>query len=407
MSPTRSTAARTDRAPRAPGFCGLVGFLLAGIVACASPGLLPQRAQNARWGPRLLAAAQADAGKAPIQERLNRVGANLFSKGDRIPETVRELKEILALDPRSAEGHFLLGIAYRMLGSADMMGETVAEFRQALALNPGLVPARFYLAHVYLDLGRPERAREELEAALVQHPGQPQFLALLGEVERQRKNPRRSVELNRQALKADESFAQSRYYLGLALLDLGQRDEAIRELERVVQSGPKVVEAYLGLGTAYLDAGRLDAALDALRQGTEIDPSRPDIRITLARAYRSKGLLDKAEEELKLATPAGTAALASILYPQVESDLYLEKGLLTLQQGRLEAAAKAFRKVLALDANHGPANRYVAEVYLLQGLYPLSFEHAALAEKLGFPLPADKRKLLQEKLRAKKTERRK
>ena len=71
------------------------------------------------------------------------------------------------------------------------MGEAVAELRQALALDPAFVPARYFLAHIYLDLGRNERAREELDAALAQAPRNPQFLTLLGEVERQLKNPRR------------------------------------------------------------------------------------------------------------------------------------------------------------------------------------------------------------------------
>jgi tetratricopeptide (TPR) repeat protein len=352
-----------------------------------------------------LAASQADAGKVSIQERLNRLREGLFAGTGRVSDAIDELKGILALDPGSAEGHLLLGIAYRTQGSPDLVGEAVAELRQALALNSGFVPARFYLARIYLDLGRAGRAREELETALAQAPGNPQFLALLGEAERQLKNPRRSLELNRQALQIDGSFAEARYYLGLALFDLGQRDEAIKELERVVQSGPKVVDAYLSLGAVYLEAGRFDNALAVLLQGTKIDPSRSDVRIQMARAYRSKGLLAKAEEQLKLATPKGTGTLPSSFsqYQQVEFDFYLEQGLVKLARGQLEAAAAAFRKVLDIDSNHGPANRYLADVYLRQGLYARSFEYAARAEKLGFPLPADKRKLLQEKLRGKET----
>ncbi len=312
--------------------------------------------------------AQAPQGQGSLQERLTRVGADIASRPDRINEAIRELKEILALDPRLAEAHLLLGIAYRVQGSPDLVGEAVAELRQALALNPRFVQARFYLAHVYLDLGRAARAREELEAGLVQAPGNPQFLALLGEAERQLGNPRRSVDVTRQALKADESFAQARYYLGLALFDLGQRDEAITELERVVRSGPKVVDAYLSLGTAYLEVRRLDEASEVLRQAIAIDASRPDIRIQMARAYRSKGLLDQAEEQLKLADPQGTAALASSLYQhqQVESDLFLERGLVRWKQGQLEAAADAFRKVLDRDPDHGPAKRHLADVSRLQ-----------------------------------------
>jgi tetratricopeptide (TPR) repeat protein len=373
-------------------FRRVLTLLVSGIVVCA-PALFD--------GSRLVAAPQVDAGKASVQERLNRVKADLFDRAAKIDEDIRELKDILALDPRSPEAHLLLGIAYRTVGSADMMGEAVAELRQALTLNPDFVQARFYLAHLYRDLGQPSRAREELQAAVAQVPGNPQFLALLGETERQLGNPRRSVELNRQALQIDESFAQARYYVGLALFDLNQRGEAIEELERVVRSGPKAVEAYLALGTAYVEADRLDEAVATLQQGRKIDPSRPDIRIQLARAYRLKGLLDKADEQLTITLPQRTATAASPVGQQLESDLYLERGIVRLQQGRLEAAATAFKKVLDMDSNNGPATLGLAEVYLRQGLYAQASEYAARAEKLGFPMPEEKRRLIQQKLRRK------
>ena len=53
------------------------------------------------------------------------------------------------------------------------------------------------------------------------------------------KNPQRAEQLARQALQADPSSGEARYYLGLALFDLGRRDEAIRELEQIVKSGAK------------------------------------------------------------------------------------------------------------------------------------------------------------------------
>ena len=50
-------------------------------------------------------------------------------------------------------------------------------------------------------------------------------------------NPKRSVELARQVLTAQPAFAQARYYLGLALLDLDDPAGAARELEQVVAPG--------------------------------------------------------------------------------------------------------------------------------------------------------------------------
>jgi tetratricopeptide (TPR) repeat protein len=350
----------------------------------------------------IIASASA-AAQPSVQERLNRVRSDLFSGAGRVDEAIRELKAILAADPRSAEGHLLLGIAYRTVGSPELMGEAVAELRQAIELNPAFVPARFYLAHIYLDLGRASRAREELESALARVPGNPQFLAFLGEAERQLGNPKRSVELNRQALAADGSLAQGHFYLALALLDLEQREEAIRALERIVQSGVKRPEVYLSLGAAYVDVGRLDDALEVLGLGASLDAKRSDIRIQLARAYRAKGLLDKAEEQLNLTNPLGAATVSSpfVQQQQIEAALYLEQGLLRLQQGRLDAAADAFQKLVEMDPDNGSAHRHLAEVYLLQGAYARSLDHAVKAEKLGAPLPADKRKLLDDKLRGK------
>jgi tetratricopeptide (TPR) repeat protein len=299
----------------------------------------------------------------PIQERLDRVKADLYSRTDRLDENVKELKQILAVDPRSADAHMLLGIAYSTWGSKELKGEAIGEFRQALDLNPRLVQVRFFLAHLYLDLGRAVRAREELDAALLQTPGNPEFLALLGEAERRLKNPSRAVEVTRQALQADSSFAPARFFLGLALLDAGQRDEGIKELEQVVRAGAQP-DVYLALGSAYVDAGRAAEAIETLNQGLRVDPAKSELHIALARAYRSKGLLEKADAQLTLGRPKRTALSDSSDYPyqQVELDFHLERGMVKLQRGQLAAAAEAFKKVLDLEPKHEAATRELAEV---------------------------------------------
>jgi tetratricopeptide (TPR) repeat protein len=318
-------------------------------------------------GFRLLACAtlvawQA-APQAPVQERLDRVRADLFSRTDRVAEDIQELKQVLAMDPRSADAHMLLGIAYATVGTKELKGEAIGELRQAVDLNPRLVEVRFYLARLYLDLGRPARARDELDTALEQMPGHPEFLALLGEAERQLKNPRRAIEVTRQALQADSTFGPARYYLGLALLDAGQRDEGITELEQIVRASAPIADAYLSLGAAYLDAGRSDAAIETLNHGVRLEPARPELHIALARAYRAKGLLEKADAQLTLGRPKRAALAESSDYPyqQVELDFHLERGLIKLGRGQLAAAVEAFKKVLALEPNHDAAARGLAE----------------------------------------------
>jgi tetratricopeptide (TPR) repeat protein len=348
----------------------------------------------------LLAGVSGAAQSTSLDERLKSVAADVFSRTDRVDANIAELKSILAIDPRSAQAHMLLGIAYRTKGSPDLMGEAAGELRQALELDPSLVPARLYLAHLYLDLARPERAREELQTALAGSPGQPQLLALMAESERQLGSPGKTLDLTGQVLAADPGFAQARYYRGLALYDLKRRDEAIREFEEALKAGGRRPEVYGSLGAAYLEAGRVDDAIASLSDGVKRDPSRTDLMIPLARAYRLKGQLARAEAALTHARSIVGTAAVSAADQQVQRDLSLEEGILRLKQAQLDAAARSFRKAVDVDPNYGPGYRYLAEVYLRQGLYARAQDQAVRAEKLGSPLPADLQKTLQDKLRA-------
>ena len=367
----------------------LAAALLAGCLGAAPVRAIAQPQAN----------ADKASDKASIGARLTRVAEDLFSRTDRLDENIAELKAILALDSNSAQAHMLLGLAYQTKRSPDLMGEAAGELRQAIALDASLIPARLYLAHLYLDLARPERAREELQAALVQMPGQPQLLALLGEAERQLGNPKATLDLSAQALAANPSFAEARYYRGLALYDLGRRDDAIREMEQVIEAGGRRPEVYSSLGAAYLEAGRLDQAIAMLVDAIKLDPSRPEPMIKLARAYRLKGQPAKAEAPLAHARSIAGQTAVSAADQQVQRDVYVEEGLLRLQQNQLAAAARSLRKAVDLDPNHGPGRRYLAEVYLKQGLYAQANDQAVRAEKLGSPLPADLQKTLQEKLK--------
>ena len=87
-------------------------------------------------------------------------------------------------------------------------------------------------------------------------------------------------------------------------------------------------------------------------EGRTIDPSRADMRIVLARALRTKGLLDKADAQLMMAKPKPAASgTPQFSQQQSEPDFYMELGLLRRRQGRLQAAADAFQKVLDLESD--------------------------------------------------------
>jgi len=350
----------------------------------------------------LLPSMHAFAQSTSIDERLTRVAADVFSRTDRADANIAELKSILAIDPRSAQAHMLLGIAYRTKGSSDLMGEAAGELRQAIDLDPSLIPARLYLSHLYLDLGRPERAREELQAALTRMPGQSQLQALLAESERQLGQPDGALDLATQALAANPSFAEARYYQGLALYDLKRRDEAIQAFEQALKDGGRRPEVYGSLGAAYLEAGRIDEAIATLTEAVKLDTARPQPMVALARAFRLKGQLARAEAALTTVRSLVGPTAVSAADQQILRDVYLEEGLIRLKQAKFDAAAQSLRKVVDLDPTYGPGYRYLAEAYLRQGLYARAQDQATRADKLGSPLPDDLQKTLQSKVRAPK-----
>jgi len=349
-------------------------------------------------GPSLAAGQSANAPQGDtIQQRLDRIAADLTSGAGHLADDIREAKAILAIDPQVAQAHMLLGMLYRASGKPELLPEAKAEFQQALDLRPDLLTARFLLAQTYFDLGRFDRAREELNTSLEAHPGEPQLLTVLAETERRLGNPRRAADLAAQALRANGSLFQAHYYLGLALLDLHQQESGIRELELVTRTGVNLPEVYLALGAAYVAAGRLDDAISTSEQGLRIAPSTAELRLQLARAYRLKGALGSAEAQLSLVEPSPLAIQPTVTYQRLETDLQVEWGQLRLAQGQLAPAAAALDRALAIDPNSGPAHRYLAEVLLRQGLYSRALEHAVKAEKLGSPIPPDQRKLLDAK----------
>lgn len=364
------------------------GRPLAGVLA----------AWMAAAAPAMLSAAPAG-GLLAVQDslaaRMQRASAIVMGGGGSLDVAIRELKEILAIDPKLAEAHLLLGVAYRLKGEPELVGEAKAELRQALASKPDLVPARFFLAELYLDLGRPRQAREQLRAGLAQVPGQPQLLALLGETERRQGNPQGALEILRPIVQADAAFGQARYYLALALFDQGERDAAIRELEAVAASKVAVADVYASLGVAYLEGGRVDEAAAVLEQGLQLTP-QAGTRVPLARAYRLQGRLEQAEEQLDLAAAQAPASQFSAQQPQEEVAFFLERGQLALARKRLGVAAEAFRRLLESDPQHGPGNRHLAEVYVLQGRFADAAEHARRAERAGSPLPGDLRRQLED-----------
>jgi len=340
---------------------------------------------------------QSKPGSAEAVHEHLKLGADHL-QGGRIEPAIAELKKAIALDPRSAAGHQLLGQAYLATKSVSMVAEAKAELQQALDLDPSLIWARFYLAKVYIDQGRSDKAKEELERGLETRPNVSHFLALLGEVNRKLGKPELAIELNRQALKVDPSMTPSYYYIGLAYMDLKREDDAIVELERSLKSPHVAPEMYLTLGSLYARKKRYEEGEELCKKAIALDPARPEGHLNLAQLYNIKGASDLALQELNLALPEGTNFTSSPYYQQLQADVFFERGRAYQAKVMTPQAVRAYETALAFNPSEGRTHRQLAELYLHSGDYARAFQHVTAAEKLGFKIEPSLREEVVQRL---------
>jgi tetratricopeptide (TPR) repeat protein len=85
---------------------------------------------------------------------------------------------------------------------------------------------------------------------------------------------------------------------GRALRALGNLAAAVVPLQRVAESAPEQLEAWLGLGWCYKRLGRLGDAITALRTGLEAAPSQPLLLYNLACYHSLAGDVTAAVDHL-------------------------------------------------------------------------------------------------------------
>ena len=323
----------------------------------------------------------AQTGGADLQNTQLSAAAEHLQQG-RAEQTIRECKGVLATDPRSAQAHMLLGLAYLAQGSIDRIADAKAELQQALDLDPELLWARFYLARLYLEQGLAEKAQGQLERGLKQSPGSPPFVSLLGEVRRRLGDPAASVELNRKALEAGDTTTPADYFLALAYLDLKQEQDAMAEFEKAIHSPYVTPEMYNALASLYIKRHQFAEAEDVCRKAIALDRTQPDAYLNLARVYNARHASDKALEALRAALPEGKDFPATEYYEQLQADLAVERGVAYTAKKMYARAIDQYSRALDFDPRRAAIHRRLAELYLQKGDPARAALHTEEADKL-------------------------
>ena len=170
----------------------------------------------------------------------------------RVADAIASTRDGLEANPKSYALHLRLGAAHFSSGKYD---EAEKVFRELVSAGDPLPTSTIGLAQVLLHTGRAAEAATLLTAA-EQRLG-PQFLIV--------------------------------YFEGLALDHAGKRAEALACYQRAVVLDPNSVEAHLGVGKTSLILGKTDEAIAELQKVLQEEPGNLPARRLLSRAYAKRG----------------------------------------------------------------------------------------------------------------------
>lgn len=169
---------------------------------------------------------------------------------------------------------------------------------------------------------------------------------------------------------------EERYVLGEEFLRYGFVEEAKNLFETLLQDYPDEGEILVYYAEACLELGEDDEAMLALNEVPENDPSYPRALLLMADLYQMQGLYEVSEQKLLKAK--------QLLPDEIVIDFAL--GELYLEEGKLQEAIEAYKKVIEKETEIGGVNIHqrLGDAYSAGGNFEEALIHydKALEERL-------------------------
>ena len=187
---------------------------------------------------------------------------------------LREFLMAQRLSPDDPEIRYYTGLAYAENGLRD---EAKKQFETALSMRPDYSEAHTHLGRLYLEEGLYDRAIEEFNRALSNMLYKTPAIALnnMGWAYYKKGDYPKALAQYEAALRREPGtvirpvIQQNR---GIAYLAANDTGKAIHYLKQSIDGAPGMTDAHYWLGIAYLEAGHRDKAIRELRLVAETNP---------------------------------------------------------------------------------------------------------------------------------------
>jgi tetratricopeptide (TPR) repeat protein len=298
---------------------------------------------------------------------------------------IEQLQGIVRAEPGNAEAHSLLGTA---LATEERRRESLDELLEAARLKPNSAVIYERLGLVMSHFSETAAARQAFEKAVSLDPNRSNArlnLAMLSAQAGDYATAARQLDFLHQitnssirmplvrylrakiyddvfdfdkaiaelklALKADPSFADAWFELGVAQRALQNNSPALEAFEQAAKLNPEDFDTQYQLGTQALRTGNFSEAIAHLQEADHLRPHDRPTLYNLARALRKAGNAQEAHS-----VTASVAALTKTADKTAENALAAVElnnaGVELEKKGELRAALEKYRAAEDLDPQH-------------------------------------------------------
>src|SRR5262249_52543016 len=234
----------------------------------------------------------------------------------------------------------------------------IKEFDRVLEARPGHFWAQYINAICLLQQGRHAEARTLLSACLAERSDFV-WLYLLRGFAQQQLQAWDAADADFHKAGKLPLDANASYVLcvdrGVLRVKQDRYNDAVADLKSAIEKKPNAYQAYVNLAQAYRKLKKMDLALDQLNRAVQLEPA-------LAHLYRLRARLYAEMNQPVLAIADFNRAIQreKKSSPFLVED-HVERGRLELTGGNLAPALATFDEALAIQKDHGPAQRLRAE----------------------------------------------
>ena len=302
---------------------------------------------------------------------------NLAVESGNNEEAIRALEELLESHPDSGQAHYDLGSLYLEMGEKE---KALIHYHESINLEPGNTGFSKGLADLYyVHLGNTDEAIKQYNKVLEKDPSDCETLMILGNLavvenqfDKAKEFYQRILDIepwNEEAAvfveKLDRRLQQgagvqipeAQYQNSQELIQSGDIEGAIKELEAILAVEPGSALAHNDLGVLYFQCDRKDKSLVHYEEAVRLEPDNPVYRKNLADFYFV--VLGRIEDALEI-------YLEILTEDPTDIETLMAAGYICKVVGSPDKAQIFFSRILDIEPWNLEANENLNQIHLAQ-----------------------------------------